>query len=71
MSQVRVETELADHVWQDKRAKIASTIDQLGDHFKTELRAAWLAYIHETYPYPDGPDAPTDKMGGDVLEVDD
>ena len=41
MSQVRVESGLADHVWQDKRAKIASTIDQSGDNFKPELRAAW------------------------------
>jgi hypothetical protein len=45
MSQVRVELGITDHVWQDKRAAIAATIDELGDKFKPELRAGWLAYI--------------------------
>ncbi len=49
MSQVRVELGIADHVWQEKRAAIAETIDALGDRFKPELRTAWLAYIRETY----------------------
>jgi hypothetical protein len=51
MSQVRVELGIADHVWQEKRAAIAATVDALGDRFKAELRAGWLAYIRETYPY--------------------
>ena len=48
MSQVRIDIGIADHVWQDKRAKIAAAIDLLGDKFKPELRAGWLAYIRET-----------------------
>jgi hypothetical protein len=36
------------------------TIDGLGDQFKPELRAGWLAYIRETYP--DGPVAAADSM---------
>ncbi len=45
MSQVRVELGIADHVLQEKLAAIAATIDALGDRFKAELRAGWLAYI--------------------------
>ena len=53
--QVRIDLGIADHVWQEKRAAIAATIDQLGDKFKPELHAGWLAYIRKTYP--DGPAA--------------
>ena len=53
ISQVRVDLGIPDHVRKEKRATIAATIDGLGDKFKPELRAAWLAYIRETYP--DGP----------------
>ena len=48
MSQVRIDLGIADHVWQEKRATIAATIDLLGDKFKPELRAGWLANIRET-----------------------
>ena len=48
MSQVCIDLGIAYHVWQEKRAAIAATIDQLGDKFKPELRAGWLANIHET-----------------------
>ena len=68
MSQVRVEVGIADHIWQEKRAAIAANIDNLGDKFKPELRAAWLAYILETYP--DGPVAATDIIGSSMLEID-
>jgi hypothetical protein len=67
--QVRVELGIADHVWQEKRAAIAATIDGLGDKFKPELRAAWLEYIRETYP--DGPVAEPNIMGDGTLEIDD
>ena len=53
MLQVCIDLGIANHVWQEKRAAIAATIDLLGDKFKPELRAGWLAYIRETYP--DGP----------------
>ena len=66
--QVRVDVGIANHVWQEKRTAIAANIDNLGDKFKPELRAAWLAYILETYP--DGPVAATDIMGSSMLEID-
>ncbi len=69
--QVCVDHRIANHVWQEKRAHraaIAASIDGLGDKFKPELRAAWLAYIRETYP--DGPVEATDIMGtGNVWHV--
>ena len=69
ISQVHVDFGIADHVWQEKRAAIAASIDGLGDKFKPELRAAWLAYIRETYP--DGPVVEPDIMGDGTLEIDD
>jgi hypothetical protein len=48
--QVCVDLRIADHIWQKKCSAIAATIDGLGDKFKPELRVAWLAYFHETYP---------------------
>ena len=53
ISQVRVDLGIPNHVWQEQRAVIASSIDGLGDRFKPELRASWLAYIRQNYP--DGP----------------
>ena len=69
--QVRDDLGIAYHVWQDKRAAIAASIEGLGDKFKYELRAAWLAYIHKTYP--DGPVAEADIMGArqaGMMEID-
>jgi hypothetical protein len=51
MSQVRVAVGIADHVWQEKRAAISATVDGLGDRFKPELRAGWLASVR---PIPMG-----------------
>ena len=48
--QVRVDLGLADHIWQDKRAAIAQTVDELGDNFKPAVRAGWMAYIRKAYP---------------------
>ena len=48
---------LADHVWQDKRAAIAKTVDDLGDQFRPAMRAGWLSYIRKAYPGSDAPDA--------------
>ncbi len=69
MSQVRVDLGIADHVWQEKRAAIAETIDALGDRFKPELRTGWLAYIRETYS--DGPVAQAATVGEETLVLDD
>ncbi len=67
--QVRVNFGIADHVWEEKRAAIAASIDGLGDKFKPELHAAWMAYIRETYP--NVPVAEPDIMGDGTLEIDD
>ena len=69
MSQVRTDLGLADNIWQEQRAVIASTIDELGDRFKPELRAGWLAYIRENYP--DGPVDAHAIIGDGTLEIDD
>jgi hypothetical protein len=68
MSQVRVNLGIADHVWQEKRAAIAETINALGDRFKPELRNGWLVYIRETYS--DGPVAPAATVGEETLVLD-
>ncbi len=65
MLRVLVELGIADHVWQEKRAAIAETVDALGDRFKPELRTGWLAYIRETYP--DGPVVPDATVGEETL----
>ncbi len=52
-----------------RRAAIAASMDGLGDKFKQELRAAWLAYIRETYP--NGPVAEPELVGDGTLEIDD
>ena len=43
-----MELGIADHIWQDKRAAIAQTVDELGDNFKPAMR--WMAYIRKAYP---------------------
>jgi hypothetical protein len=48
--QVRQDLGIADHVWQDKRAAIAKTVDDLGDQFRLAMRTGWLAYIRTAYP---------------------
>ena len=68
ISQVRVDLGIPDHVWTEQRAIIASSIDGLGDRFKPELRAGWLAYIRQNYP--DGPVEAPDIMGDGTLEID-
>ncbi len=67
--QVHVDFRIVNHVWQEKRAAIAASINGLGDKIKPELRAAWLAYIPETYL--DGLVEATDIMGTGMLEIDD
>ena len=52
--QVHQDLGLADHVWQDKRAAIAKTVDDLGNQFRPAMRAGWLSYIRQAY-LDDGP----------------
>ena len=48
--QVHQDLGLEDHVWQDKRAAIAKTVDDLGDQFRPAMSAGWLPYIRQAYP---------------------
>ena len=45
-----MELGIADHIWLDKCAAIAQTVDELGDNFKPAIRAGWMAYIRKAYP---------------------
>ena len=45
-----MELGIADHIWQDKRAAIAQTVDELGDNFKPAVRSGWMEYIRKAYP---------------------
>ena len=68
MSQVRIDLRIPDYVWQEKRAGLAASIDGLGDRFKPELRAGWLAYIRQNYP--DGPVDALAIIGDGTLKID-
>jgi hypothetical protein len=67
--QVHIDLGSTDHVWQEKRAAFAATVDTLGDMFKTKLHAGWLAYISETFP--DGEAAAAASVGVDTLMIND
>ena len=41
---------IADHVWKDKRADIARSVEALADKFRPAMRAGWLSYIRTAYP---------------------
>ncbi len=69
ISQLFVDLEIADHVWQEKLDAITKTVDALGDEFQPAMRAGWLAYIRKTYP--DGAAAAVDAIGEDTLVLDD
>ena len=44
-----MELGIADHVWQEKRALIAQTVDNLGDQFRPAMRTGWLSYLRRAY----------------------
>ncbi len=46
---VRQDLGLPAHVWQDKRAAIAITVDDVGDQVRPAMRAGWLSYIRHAY----------------------
>ena len=66
--QVCVDLGIPYHVWQEQSAVVALSIDELGDRFKPELCAGWLAYIRQNYP--NGPVEAPDIMGDGTLEID-
>ena len=40
---------ISHHEWEERRNKIANTIDSLGNDYNTALYDGWLAYIKEMY----------------------
>ena len=56
---MRVELGIADHIWLDKRAAIAQTVDAFGVDLKPAMRAGWMAYLPKAYP-----DRPAASDGG-------
>ncbi len=46
--QVCVDLGIADHVWQDKRATIAQSVDNLDNQFRLAMRAR--KYVSNVYP---------------------
>ena len=47
---MRVELGIADHIWLDKHAAIAQTVDAFGVDLKPAMRAGWMAYyIRKVY----------------------
>jgi hypothetical protein len=57
-------------VWQDKKAAIAKTVDELGDDFRPAMRAGWLSYIRQAYPETAIP-AAGPPVGEGMLVIDD
>ena len=60
---------MAGHVWLDKRAAIALTVDSMGDQFRPAMCAGWLSYIRNTYP--DGVATAGPAVGQGTLIVED
>ena len=63
-----MELGIADHIWLDKRAAIAQTVDELGDNFKPAIRAGWMAYLRKAYP--DGLASGRNAVGQGQLVID-
>ena len=66
--QVHMELGITDHIWQDKHAAIAQTVDALGDEFKPAIHAGWMAYIRKAYP--DGSASGRNAVGQGQLVID-
>ncbi len=49
--QVRIDLDLEDQVWQNKRTAIAQEVDGSGAQFRQSMRDGWLKleYIKDTY----------------------
>ncbi len=68
--QIRQELGLADHMWQDKRAMIAQSVDKLSDQFRPSMRTGWLSYFSRAYPEHVA-DGAGPAVGEDVLVLPD
>ena len=68
--QVRVELGIADHIWLDKHAAIAQTVDAFGVDLKPAMRAGWMAYYIRKV-YRDGAADGGHAIGQEPLILDD
>ena len=62
---------IAQQDWQERRKKIADTIESLGDEYRTALHDGWLAYIQEMYSSPTSVQQGALKCNLDAMIVDD
>ena len=62
---------IAQQDWQERRKKIADTIESLGDEYRTALHDGWLAYIQEMYGAPTTTQQGVLKCNSDSIIVDD
>jgi hypothetical protein len=58
-------------MWQGKRTLIAQSVDNLGDQFRSAMRAWWLSYIRRVYQEEDGAADVGLVVGEGALVVDD
>jgi hypothetical protein len=58
-------------VWQDKRTLIVQSVDNLGDQFRSAMRAGWLSYIRRVYREEDNVADVGLVVGEGALVVDD
>ena len=62
---------IAEQDWQERRKRIADTIDSLGDEYRAALHDGWLAYIKEMYRSPSSVQPGALKCNLDAMIVDD
>jgi hypothetical protein len=58
-------------MWQGKRTLIAQSVENLGDQFRSAMRAGWLSYIRRVYQEEDSAADVGLAVGEGALVVDD
>ena len=58
-------------MWHGKRTLIAQSVENLGDQFRSAMRAGWLSYIRRVYREEDGVADVGLVVGEGALVVDD
>ena len=62
---------IAQQDWQERRKKIADTIESLRDEYRPALREGWLAYIKEMYSSGTSVQQGALKCSSDGMVIDD
>jgi hypothetical protein len=65
-----VDSGIADHLCQAKRAAIADTVDSLCAKFRPKMRAGWVAYIKKTNAAGQAKQGPSAGLGKLVVDDD-